>query len=190
MKVRKNIYVIFRFINVSDLLRQKQPTRKKMKNAFCVLTRCCMSLQLNPGLACKARAQIPAAIGALADVPVCEEVQIRSARRSPSWSTVVMLASWLGVPAHTKTTFNKYFGFGSNRLHCRKQDVRKGREERKVVWHGSLRKIKKKTFNKITKNVGKTSNIICIRSATCVHLQMKGRQKRIIGNMFGMIVYV
>jgi hypothetical protein len=49
---------------------------------------------------------------------------------------------------------------------------------------------KKKTFNKITENVGKTSNIFCIRCATCVHLQMKGRQKRIIGNMFGIIFYV
>ena len=63
-----------------------------------LLTRCCMSLQVSEGLACKARAQIPAAMGALAEVPVCDEVQIRSGLRSPSWSTVVMLASWLGVP--------------------------------------------------------------------------------------------
>ena len=63
-----------------------------------LLTRCCMSLQVSEGLACKARAQIPAAMGALAEVPVWDEVQILSGLRSPSWSTVVMLASWLGVP--------------------------------------------------------------------------------------------
>ena len=34
MKVRKNIYVIFRFINVFDLLRQKQPARKKNEKRF------------------------------------------------------------------------------------------------------------------------------------------------------------
>ncbi len=54
----------------------------------------------------------------------------------------------------TKTTFNKDFGFGSNRLHCRKQDVRRGREERKVVCHGSLRK-KKKLSIKLTRMSGK-----------------------------------
>ena len=35
-----------------------------------ILTKCCMSLQVKFGLACKARAQIPAAMGALAEVPV------------------------------------------------------------------------------------------------------------------------
>jgi hypothetical protein len=49
------------------------------------LTRCCMSRHVRAGLACKANAQIPAAMGALADVPVCEDVHSRSGRRSPSW---------------------------------------------------------------------------------------------------------
>jgi hypothetical protein len=66
--------------------------------------------------------------------------------------------------------------------------ARGGRRERWYDMDPSGKK--QKTFNKINENVGKTSNIICIRSATCVHLQMKGRQKRIIENMFGMIVYV
>jgi hypothetical protein len=39
------------------------------------LTRCCMSRHVRAGLACKANAQIPAAMGALADVPVCEDVR-------------------------------------------------------------------------------------------------------------------
>ena len=41
---------------------------------------------------------MPAAMGALADVPVWAEVHILSFLSRASWSTVVMLASWLGVP--------------------------------------------------------------------------------------------
>ena len=82
----------------------------------------CMSLQVSPLLASRARAQTAAAIGAEADVPVCSDVQIFSGLSlascaAPSyicpfldfplcmstlfsftWSTVVMLSSWPGVP--------------------------------------------------------------------------------------------
>ena len=82
----------------------------------------CMSLQVSPLLASRARAQTAAAIGAEADVPVCSDVQILSGLSlascaAPSyicpflhfllststlfsftWSTVVMLSSWPGVP--------------------------------------------------------------------------------------------
>ena len=61
-------------------------------------TRYCMSLQVNPGLASRARAHTAAAIGALADVPVCSEVQILSGLSLASWSTVTMLSSCPGVP--------------------------------------------------------------------------------------------
>ena len=44
-------------------------------------TKYCKSLQVKLGLASKANAQTPAAIGALADVPVCSEVHICSGRR-------------------------------------------------------------------------------------------------------------
>ena len=82
----------------------------------------CMSLQVRPLLASRARAQTAAAIGAEAEVPVCSDVQILSGLSlascaAPSyicpflyfslttstlfsftWSTVVMLSSWPGVP--------------------------------------------------------------------------------------------
>ena len=82
----------------------------------------CMSLQVRPLLASRASAQTAAAIGAEADVPVCSDVQILSGLslascaapsyvcpflHSPgctftlfsfTWSTVVMLSSWPGVP--------------------------------------------------------------------------------------------
>ena len=37
---------------------------------------CCMSRQVRFGLACRASAQMPAAKGAEAEVPVCESVQL------------------------------------------------------------------------------------------------------------------
>ena len=82
----------------------------------------CMSLHVSPLLASRARAQTAAAIGAEAEVPVCSDVQILSGLSlascaAPSyicpflhfplctstlfsftWSTVVMLSSWPGVP--------------------------------------------------------------------------------------------
>jgi hypothetical protein len=61
-------------------------------------TKYCMSLHDRFGFASMARAQMPAAMGALAEVPVCCDVQILSGRSLASWSTVAILASWPGVP--------------------------------------------------------------------------------------------
>ena len=61
-------------------------------------TKCCMSLQVRLGLASKAKAQMPAASGADADVPVCSDVQRKSGRRDPSISTVVTERSTPGRP--------------------------------------------------------------------------------------------
>jgi len=63
-----------------------------------IITRYCISLQVKLGLASSARAQTPAAMGALADVPVCSLVQILSGLILASWSTVTILSSWPGVP--------------------------------------------------------------------------------------------
>lgn len=57
-----------------------------------------MSLQVKLGLASRASAQIPAASGADADVPVCSEVHRKSGRRDPSMSTVVTERSTPGRP--------------------------------------------------------------------------------------------
>ena len=61
-------------------------------------TRCCMSLQVRLELASKAKAQIPAANGAEADVPVWSEVHRNSGRSEPSISTVAMDRSTSGRP--------------------------------------------------------------------------------------------
>jgi len=53
---------------------------------------------VSPAFASRARAAIPAARGADADVPVCSTVQMWSGRSLPSMSTVATLLSWPGVP--------------------------------------------------------------------------------------------
>lgn len=53
---------------------------------------------MRSAFASKASAQIPAARGAEADVPVCSTVHMWSARSLPSMSTVATLLSCPGVP--------------------------------------------------------------------------------------------
>ena len=112
-----------------------------------------MSLQVSPLLASSARAQTAAAIGAEADVPVCSDVQIFSGLSLAScaassyicpflpfsrcistlfsftWSTVVMLSSWPGVPDEKvvarveehwgQSSMRQFFGFlGNARCTC------------------------------------------------------------------------
>lgn len=61
-------------------------------------TICCMSLHVRVGFASSARAHIPAARGADAEVPVCSTVHMWSGRNLPSISTDAILLSWPGVP--------------------------------------------------------------------------------------------
>jgi hypothetical protein len=61
-------------------------------------TRCCISLQVRLELASRAKAQIPAARGAEAEVPVWSEVQRNSGLSEPSISTVAMDRSTSGRP--------------------------------------------------------------------------------------------
>lgn len=56
-------------------------------------TRYCISLHVKLGFASNANAQIPAARGAEADVPVCSTVQMWSGRKRASISTVATLLS-------------------------------------------------------------------------------------------------
>lgn len=57
-----------------------------------------MSRHVSEGFASRARAHMPAAKGAEADVPVCSTVQMWSGLKRASMSTVATLLSWPGVP--------------------------------------------------------------------------------------------
>lgn len=86
-------------------------------------TKYCMSLHVSVGLASKAKAQIPAAKGAEADVPVCSTVQMWSGRRRASISTVATLLSCPGVPelyvvANVDEHSSKYHGLYLQSLVC------------------------------------------------------------------------
>ena len=48
--------------------------KAKPSSPLYLTVKCCTSLQLRPALACNVRAMMPAARGALAEVPVCDEV--------------------------------------------------------------------------------------------------------------------
>lgn len=61
-------------------------------------TKNCMSRHVSEGFASSAKATMPAAKGADAEVPVCSTVQIRSGLKAPSMSTVATLLSCPGVP--------------------------------------------------------------------------------------------
>ena len=66
----------------------------------------CMSLQVRPLFASKARAQTAAAMGADADVPVCSDVQILSGLNRASCAAFSYICSFLSLFSNFKPHFH------------------------------------------------------------------------------------